>query len=104
MVSALELEYTGPSAIPGGGVWNFLSKRLSDYSFVQKSNLSECKISCYWIQKPELPWIVLMQKSCIVFCNVLPKKCIFEFIIHPWDANTETYSHRYSFMGPLQNL
>ena len=24
--------------------------------------------------------------------------------MHPWDANIETYSHRSSFMGPLQNF
>ena len=24
------------------------------------------------------------------FCQVLPKKCIFEFVIHPWDAKIET--------------
>ena len=28
----------------------------------------------------------------------------FNFVVHPWDANLETYSHRFSFMGPLQNF
>ena len=36
------------------------------------------------------------------FCKVLPKKCIFKFIMQPWDANLKTYSHRSSFMGPFQ--
>ena len=36
--------------------------------------------------------------------KVLPKKCIFEFAMRPWDANIETCSPRSSFIGPLQNF
>ena len=35
--------------------------------------------------------IMLMQKSGIFFlAKYFPKKCIFEFVIHPWDAKIET--------------
>ena len=30
-------------------------------------------------------------------------KC-FDFVMHPWDSNIETYCHKSSFMGDLQNL
>ena len=35
----------------------------------------------------------IMQKSCISLQSAF-QKCIFEFVMHPWDAKIETYYHR----------
>ena len=43
-------------------------------------------------------------KNNAFLCKVLPKKCTFEFVMHPWDANVETCSYRSSFMGLLQKF
>ena len=38
------------------------------------------------------------------YAKCFPKICLFEFVMRPWDANTETCSQRSSIMGPLQNF
>ena len=44
-----------------------------------------------------------MQNLCI-FNQNSSQKCIFEFVMRPWDANIETYSHSYIFHGTPSKL